>query len=688
MNFFRKVFIASVCLIVSLNLVAASSLNIAPVKVVAADKELARKIAISFHHAVLESHIEENYLILDLNERDLKKLNGFDIKITPAEQWLQKVESQLAELKALQQNASHKNPLADHKATQFALAGIPGYECYQTVEETFTEGERLAQEYPQLASWIDIGDSWSKINAAAGYDLMVLKITNQEIVKDKPKLFIHSAMHAREYTPAALTLDFAKQLIESYATNPDYQWIVDHHEVHILFHMNPDGRKIAEGQILQRKNTNAAHCPGGHVGVDLNRNFAHTWNSTQDGSSGNACDGDYRGNSAESEPETQAVSNYIRSLFPDRRGPNDDDPAPDDTQGMHLDIHSYSQLVLWPYGHKTGVSPNDDAFVEMGNKLAWFNGYTPMQSVGLYPTDGTSDDVSYGELGIPAITFELGTEFFQNCATYRLSIKQDNLAALTYAAKIVSAPYLIPFGPDISSIQLNSSNQSTTVSAGASVELNVAASATRTGLSGGERNIQTIEYSIDTPIWDPSANPVVIFDNQNANPPTNQNAQAVINTDTLAIGSHLVYIRATNSQGQAGAVSAGLIIIGTNNSPTALFDFNCTDLVCNFDATASSDSDGSIDNFLWDFGDGNQSEGVTVTHTFASAGSRDITLSITDNSGNLATSVQSVTVEQPVTPEPEPSGSSSGGGGLPWSFIVSMFMFSVFMRRRKQEVKA
>ena len=47
----------------------------------------------------------------------------------------------------------------------------------------------------------------------------------------------------------------------------------------------------------------------------------------------------------------------------------------------------------------------------LGRKLAYWNGYTPEQAIGLYPTDGTTTDFVYGELGIAAYTFELGTAF-------------------------------------------------------------------------------------------------------------------------------------------------------------------------------------------------------------------------------------------------------------------------------------
>ena len=113
----------------------------------------------------------------------------------------------------------------------------------------------------------------------------------------------HSAIHAREYTTAPLVLEFARWLVNGYGTNADATWILDHHEVHLMLHANPDGRKQAETGLSWRKNANNAYCANTNTrGADLNRNFSFSWNSTAgQGSSGNACDLTYRGPAAGSD---------------------------------------------------------------------------------------------------------------------------------------------------------------------------------------------------------------------------------------------------------------------------------------------------------------------------------------------------------------------------------------------------
>lgn len=633
------------------------------------DNELAHKVAISFHHAILEVNYKEGYLIAELSDSEKRDLKTYGLKISNAAEWQKRY------LK-FQEKFSPKK--FAKSSSDSLMKGIEGFECYPTVEETFTQAEALQAQYTNLTEWNDIGDSWNKVNGQGGYDLMVLKITNKSISGDKPILFIHSSMHAREYTPAALTIDFATELLEGYQTDADKRWIVDNHEVHILFHMNPDGRKIAERQILQRKNTNQNHCPAGSVGVDLNRNFAFKWNTVAGGSSGAACDETYRGPSAESEPETQAVSNYIRSLYADVRGPNDDDAAPNDTPGMHLDIHSYSQLVLWPWGHTTTASPNNQGFVELGNKLAWFNNYAPMQSVGLYATDGTSDDVSYGELGIAALTFELGTNFFQDCGTYNASVRPDNIQALLYAAKVVAAPYLLSQGPEIGTLTMNGSQTGVSVTQGTPIDLAITASALRTKLAATGRGVSKVEYSIDTPVWENGA-ALAMTGNDGDVSSGVETLTAQIDTSSLSEGEHIVYARAYNSDNQAGVTTAAFITIGQNNSPTPDFSVSCVDLACSFDASTSNDSDGTIEMYSWDFnGEGNAS-GESNDYTFATAGDKSVTLTITDNSGNQAEKNTIVTVSNPPPPPVEPPQQSSGGGGsLGWLLVIWFSLLSRF----------
>ncbi len=160
------------------------------------------------------------------------------------------------------------------------VSGIPGYPCYRTVEETYASATQIVADHPNLAAWIDIGDSWEKTQPGGlpGYDLMVLRLTNAAIPGPKPKLFAMTAIHAREYATAELNTRFAEHLVDNYGVDPDITWLLDYHEIHLLLVSNPDGRKMAESGLSWRKNTDNNYCSNtNNRGADLNRNFNFQW---------------------------------------------------------------------------------------------------------------------------------------------------------------------------------------------------------------------------------------------------------------------------------------------------------------------------------------------------------------------------------------------------------------------------
>lgn len=470
---------------------------------------------------------------------------------------------------------------------------IPGYTCYRTVEETYQTAQALATNYPSLATWTDVGNSWEKsVGQADGYDMMALKLTNSQIPGDKPKLFITASIHAREYTPAELATRFAEYLVSNYNVDADATWLLDHHEVHLILQTNPDGRKEAEAGRSWRKNTNENYCgvTSTSRGADLNRNFDFRWGCCG-GSSGTPCDATYRGPAAGSEPETQAVQNYMRAVFPDQRGPNLTDPAPSDAMGVYLDLHSYSQLVLWPWGFQSALAPNNSALQTLGRKFAYFNSYTPQRSYQLYVTDGTTTDFAYGELGVAAYTFELGTSFFQACTTFQNTIVPANMPALIYAAKVARTPYLTPLGPDA----LNLALSSTSVEEGTPVTLNATINDTRYRSGTGEptQTIVAAEYYVDTPPWVEGAVARAMAPVDGIFSSTAEAVAASVDTTGLGEGRHIIFVRGQDAAGNWGAFSA--IFLNTT-VPTAveLVSFTATGtkktIILNWETAAETDN--------------------------------------------------------------------------------------------------
>ncbi len=441
------------------------------------------------------------------------------------------------------------------------VSGIPGYPCYRTVEETFATAAAITAAHPNLASWVDAGDSWEKTASGGnpGYDLWVLKLTNTVIPGPKPILFVMSSIHAREYTPAELNTRFAEYLVANYDVDPDVTWLLDYHEIHLLLQANPDGRKKAEAGLSWRKNTNENYCSAtsNDRGADLNRNFVFQWGCCN-GSSSDPCNLIYRGPAPASEPETQTVQDYVRAQFPDQRLDDLTSAAPITATGIFLDLHSYSELVLWPWGFTADPPPNSAGLQTLGRKFAYFNGYTPEQAMTLYPTDGTTDDFAYGKLGVAAYTFELGTAFFQSCSVFESTILPKNLPALLYAAKAARAPYLTPSGPEALDITVVLSGTLLGPGARISAVIDDTRYSQRNGLEPSQP-IAAAEYTIDVPPWATAATAYPMTATDGSFDTSAEAVTATLYTAGLNVGRHTIYVRGQDANGNWGVVSAAFV---------------------------------------------------------------------------------------------------------------------------------
>ncbi|MEM8963206.1 MAG: M14 family zinc carboxypeptidase [Acidobacteriota bacterium] len=438
--------------------------------------------------------------------------------------------------------------------------GVPGLPCYRTVEETFADLAQLATDHPTLARWIDIGDTWEKINAPApGYDIFALVLGNQNTPGPKAQYVIQAAMHAREMATAELATRFAEQLLADYGTDPDATWILDHTNVHIVPQLNPDGRKEAEDGQFWRKNKNNDFCSNSdNRGIDLNRNSSTLWGGS--GSSGSSCNETFRGPSAGSEPETQAIEAYLDQVFDDQRGPGMNDPAPANTTGLFISIHSFSELVLYPWEATFTNAPNSTGLQTLGRKFGFFTDYGVCQDC-LGVAAGTTPDQAYGVYGVAAYTFEIGTTFFQSCTSFENTILPDNLPALLYGAKAARRPYETPSGPEVINVDIPTLSDLpvVTVTRGSSVTVNATADDTRFDSNGnGNEPVQPISaayVTIDEAPWQTGDwTPMNAVDGT-----FNQNVEDVtveLDTGGLTVGRHLIYVFAEDSSGAVGVPSA------------------------------------------------------------------------------------------------------------------------------------
>ncbi len=428
---------------------------------------------------------------------------------------------------------------------------------YRTVEETEQFLHDIAEQYPHLATLVDFGDSWERQQSGgtAGYDMLALRLTQQSTPGPKPVFFLMAAIHARELSTSEIATRFISELVEGYGVDPDITWILDQHEVVVVPIANPDGRKLAEQGQSQRKNTNTLYCDSDQIGIDLNRNSSYQWGTVVPPTTP-PCSLTYPGPTAASEPETQALQNFITSLYPDHTPPSAESPAPDDTTGLLITLHSYSDLVLWPWGYTSKPAPNDPTLEQLGQRLASFNGYQPKQSWQLYPTSGTTDDWSYGTLGIASYTFEIGPAGSSACSMFMPpyacldggeggNFWALNWPALAYAARVARAPYTQPAGPDAHDLQVITDTTTLTLTL---------------TLDGRDQVVTAGEIYLDAPPWQ-NGTPIVLQPTDGAFDTLQEVVQATLPISpnvitTPAVHPPLILARGQASSGEWGPFSA------------------------------------------------------------------------------------------------------------------------------------
>lgn len=121
-----------------------------------------------------------------------------------------------------------------------------------------------------------------------------------------------------------------------------------------------------------------------------------------------------------------------------------------------------------------------------------------------------------------------------------------------------------------------------------------------------------------------------------------------------AAGSYTVDLTVTDDDGVSDNSSQSVNVSAANVAPTADFSAAVTDLSVDF-TDLSSDNDGTVVSWSWDFGDGNSTTTQNPSHTYASAGNYTVSLTVTDNDGASDGSSQPVTVTAASLPPSAPS---------------------------------
>ncbi|MET3983218.1 M14 family metallopeptidase [Streptomyces sp. PvR034] len=270
---------------------------------------------------------------------------------------------------------------------------------YHNYAEATAEINQDLAAYPSIMSKKVIGKSYE------GRDIIAIKISdNVATDENEPEVLFTAHQHAREHLTVEMALYLLKEFGSKYGTDPRVTSMVNDREIWVVPDLNPDGGEydIASGSYRSWRKNRQPNSGSSAVGTDENRNWNYKWGCCG-GSSGSKGSETYRGAAAESAPEVKVVADFVRGRIVGGK----------QQIKASIDFHTYSQLVLWPYGWTyndtaPGLTADDLAvYKKIGTSMAASNGYTPEQSSDLYITDGTIDDWLWGSQKIFTYTFEM-----------------------------------------------------------------------------------------------------------------------------------------------------------------------------------------------------------------------------------------------------------------------------------------
>ncbi|XP_076649854.1 uncharacterized protein LOC143357326 [Halictus rubicundus] len=211
---------------------------------------------------------------------------------------------------------------------------------YHKLEEIYSYLDSLAKAYPGKVQVVVGGKTYE------GRQIKGVKLT---FGKNKPGIFLEGGIHAREWISPATVLYTLNELLTS--KQPDVRALADNHEWYIFPVFNPDGYVYTHTKNRLWRKTRKPYnslC----YGSDPNRNWGYKWMSG--GASNNPCSETYGGSSAFSDTETKTMSQYITSIS--------------NKFYAYLSFHSYSQLLLFPYGHTKQHLENYNDSLQIGQK--------------------------------------------------------------------------------------------------------------------------------------------------------------------------------------------------------------------------------------------------------------------------------------------------------------------------------
>ncbi|XP_075720104.1 carboxypeptidase B [Rhinoderma darwinii] len=303
------------------------------------------------------------------------------------------------------------------------IRAVHSYEKYNDLDTINAWSANIAAQNPGLLSRSQIGSSYE------GRPIYLLKVGKSGA--NKKAVFIDCGFHAREWVSPAFCQWFVKEAINSYGSDAQFTSLLNNLDFYVLPVLNVDGYSYTWTTNRMWRKTRSANINSSCVGTDPNRNFNAGWCTA--GASAKPCDETYCGTAPESEKETKALANFIRANLSSIKA--------------YLTIHSYSQMLLFPYSYTYSLAKDHTELnnVAQGAVSALTALYKTKYTYGaggatIYLAAGGSDDWAY-DAGVKfSYTFELRDTGRYGFALPESQIKatcEETLLAVNYIANYV-----------------------------------------------------------------------------------------------------------------------------------------------------------------------------------------------------------------------------------------------------------
>ncbi|MBK7810955.1 MAG: immune inhibitor A [Saprospiraceae bacterium] len=287
------------------------------------------------------------------------------------------------------------NPPVYKLPVEYLFGSMSGF---PTLVEIYESLDLMSELYPNL---ISKKNRIASFLTQEGRPIYYVKISdNPAIDEPEPEILYTALHHAREPISMSQMLYYMWYLLENYNKDPEVKRLVDSRAMYFVPCVNPDGYFYNQttnpsGNGFWRKNRKNLN---DGIGVDLNRNYGFEWAFNDEGSSADSDSEVFRGTSAFSEVETQAVKYFCESR----------------NFKIAMNYHSHGNILIVPWGYNNLPTQDSIAYMAMARQFTLYNKFrvgTTYNTLN-YEVNGVSDDWMYGDQKIFAFTPEVGYAFW------------------------------------------------------------------------------------------------------------------------------------------------------------------------------------------------------------------------------------------------------------------------------------